>query len=60
MIPAGCRSENVDQCKKFIAIVASMEWSATHTLDCSNVAKCLIVASPLVFIRCPQQLRSVK
>jgi hypothetical protein len=36
-----------------------MEWSTTQTLDYSNVAKWLSVASPLVYIRCPQQVRSV-
>jgi hypothetical protein len=59
MISAGCLSENADQFAKFIGIVASMERSATQILDSSNVAKCLTVASPLVFIRCPQQVRSV-
>jgi hypothetical protein len=39
MIPSGCRSENVDQFTKLIGIVASMEWSATQTLDYSNSAK---------------------
>jgi hypothetical protein len=55
VIPAGCRSENVDQFTKFIDIFASMECSAKQTLDYSNVAKCLTVASPLVYIRLPQQ-----
>jgi len=39
MFAAGCRSENVDQFTKFIDIVASMDWSATPTLDTGNVAK---------------------
>jgi hypothetical protein len=59
MIPAGCRSENADQFTKLIGIVTSIEWSATQTLDCSNIAKWLTVAPPLVYIHCPQQVRSV-
>jgi hypothetical protein len=39
MFAAGCRSQNVDQFTKFIGIVASMDWSATPTVDPGNVAK---------------------
>jgi hypothetical protein len=38
MSAAWCRSQNVDQFKKLISIIASMDWSATPTLDPGNVA----------------------
>jgi hypothetical protein len=50
MFAAGCRSENLDQFIKFIGIVASMDWSATPTLDPRNYAKWLTVAPPLVTV----------
>jgi len=39
MFVAGCQFENMDQFTKFIGIAASMDWSATPTLDRGNVAK---------------------
>jgi hypothetical protein len=39
MFAADCRSEKANRFTKFIGIAASMDWSATSTLDYSNVAK---------------------
>jgi hypothetical protein len=39
MFAAGCQAENVDQFTKSIGIVASMDRSATPTLDTVNFAK---------------------
>jgi hypothetical protein len=39
MFAAGCRSENVDHFTKFIGIVASMDWSASISLDPGTVVK---------------------
>ena len=39
ILPARCRTKNADQFTKFIVVVTSMDWSATTSLDPSNVCK---------------------